>query len=603
MNIWLTQSIFLKEFCNFQLSYAVIWQEAIFNHYGASMKILNILLIIIGLIFPFFSSDAQTAWKKSNSDDLDERRGYETDKAEKGIDNIVSKIVERWTSPFDHEQLNVDDSVTSTVRRSPDIFDSEIDSNALSFSGGKVIEQSDTIHNNVVVKGGDLTIYGTVQGNVLVVGGDLHVKRTGKITGGAHVINGSILKEDGAVIEGFEDYTVKEKSSFRPSRGKFSRSTRTFDVPWADEQMNLDNFIFRYNRVEGLFLGIGSEKKYNWDGERNWNMYGSAGWGFKSHTWRGNLGLVRQFAILTQEGSGLLELGAEGHSLTDTKDKWVLSLQENTAAALFIHVDFRDYFQRNGYTVHAAYYSKHDYLKNEFKIAYLADTYDSLTNKVDWALFGGGKHFRLNPLINPGKMRSMIVSGGVSTISKTSYGSEGWGLYASAEFAKKNWGSEFEFDQYILDLRRFQPLGRYDNLNIRLRAGSLVGDLLTQKTFDLGGLGSMNAFPFKSESGNRMLLINAEFIINGSFVEELDFWPMWIFENVNILILSDAGFTRNALPSASALEGVEAVKLSDLKHDFGVAFSNRSGSFRIGIAWRTDHPAPAQFILRFNRPF
>lgn len=574
------------------------------------MKYLSILLIVIGLILPFFSSDAQTKEKKTNIDEVGERIGHESDNIGKeinnagsNIDNIVSKIVERWTSPFDDEHIMDDDTVTSTLRRSPNITDSEIDSSAQSFSGGKVIEQSDTIHNNVVVKGGDLTIYGTVNGNVLVVGGDLHMKRTGKITGGAHVINGSILKEDGAIIEGFEDSTNKEKSSFRPSRSKFSRTARTFDVPWADEQMNLDNFIFRYNRVEGVFLGLGSEKKYNWDGERNWNMYGSAGWGFKSHTWRGNLGLVRQFAILTNEGSGIFELGAEGHSLTDTKDPWIISLHENTAAALFIHEDFRDYFQRNGYTFHTAYYSKHDYLKNELKVAYLADTYDSLTNKVDWALFGGGKQFRLNPLINPGKMRSMIVSGGVSTISKTSYGSEGWSLYASAEFAKKNWGSEFEFDQYILDLRRFQPLGRYDNFNIRLRAGSLVGDFLTQKMFDMGGLGTTNAFPFKSESGNRMLLINAEFIINGSFVDELDFWPMWIFQNVNILILSDAGFTHNALPTASALGGVETVKLSDLKHDFGVAFSNRSGSFRIGVAWRTDHPAPAQFILRFNRPF
>jgi len=48
-------------------------------------------------------------------------------------------------------------------------------------------------------------------------------------------------------------------------------------------------------------------------------------------------------------------------------------------------------------------------------------------------------------------------------------------------------------------------------------------------------------------------------IVNGSFLEEIDFWPMWIFHNVNILILSDAGFARIALPTASALEGVEAV--------------------------------------------
>jgi hypothetical protein len=574
------------------------------------MKNLTLVFIAFGLILPFFSADAQSKVKKSNSDDIGERIGNEADQVGKeistvgnNIDKMVNKIVKRWTSPFDDDQITTDDTVTSTTRRSLDITDSEIDSSAQTFSGDKVIEQSDTIYSNVVVKGGDLTVYGTVDGDVLVVGGDLNMKRTGKITGSARVINGSILKEDGAVIKGFEDYTKKEKISFRPSRSNFSKTVRTFDVPWSDEKMNLDNFIFRYNRVEGLFLGVGSEKKYYWDGERNWNMYGSAGWGFRSHTWRGNLGLARQFAILTNEGSGIIELGGEGYSLTDTKDKWIISLLENTASALLIHEDFRDYFERNGYTIHVAYYSKDNYLKNELKFAYMADTYDSLANKVDWALFGGGKQFRINPAIDPGKMRSMVASGGVSTISNTSYGPEGWSLYASAEVAKKNWGGEFEFGQYIVDLRRFQPLGRYNNFNIRVRAGSSDGTLPMQKMYELGGLGTMNAFPFKSEIGNRMFLMNAELIINGSFLEELDFWPMWIFHNINILLLSDAGLTRDALPIASALEGVEAVKFNDFEHDLGVAFSNRSGSFRIGVAWRTDHPSPAQFILRFNRPF
>ncbi len=567
------------------------------------MKNLIIFLIAVGLVLPFYSAAAQSKQKETNGDDVDAHIGYEADKIGNNIDKMVNIIIKQWTLPFEYEQITDDDSISSTIHRSPNITDSEIDSSAQSFYGDKVIEQSDTIHGNVIVKGGDLTIYGLINGDVLVVGGDLLMKPTGRITGDAHVVNGSIIKEDGAVIKGFEDYSSKGKSSSRPSRSKFSRTVRTFDVPWSDEQMNLDNFIFRYNRVEGLFLGLGSEKKYYWDGERNWSMDGSIGWGFKSHTWRGNLGLDRQFALLTNEGSGIIELGADGYSLTDTKDNWIISLNENTAAALLIHEDFRDYFQRNGYTLHTAYYSKDKYLKNELKIAYLADTYDSLTNKVDWAIFGGGKKFRTNPIINPGKMRSMIASGGVSTISKTSFGSEGWSLFASAEFARKNWGSDFEFDQYILDLRRFQPLGRYNNFNIRLRAGSLVGDTATQKTFDLGGFGTMNAFPFKSESGNRMLLINAELIFNGGFFEDIDFWPLWILNNVNILILSDAGFTRNALLSASLFEGVETVKLTDFKHDFGVAFSNRSGSFRIGVAWRTDHPAPPQFILRFCRPF
>jgi hypothetical protein len=237
------------------------------------------------------------------------------------------------------------------------------------------------------------------------------------------------------------------------------------------------------------------------------------------------------------------------------------------------------------------------------KLSYRADSYDSLTNKVDWAIFGGSKKFHINPAIKPGKMRSMILSGGISTITKTSRAQEGWCLFGSAEFAKKSWGSEFEFDQYIFDVRRFQPLGRYENFNMRIRVGSACGVLPRQKEYELGGLGTMNAFPFKSDIGNRMMLINAEFILNGSILDDLNFWPTWIFQHVNIILTSDAGFTRDELPSAAATEGFDGIKLNEFHHNFGVALGNRTGSYRIGFAWRTDRLAPVHFLLRFNRPF
>jgi hypothetical protein len=436
-----------------------------------------------------------------------------------------------------------------------------------------------------------------VNGDVQVVGGDLRLKRTGKITGNTRVIDGSILKEEGAVIEGYE-----EKASYRETR-KNSQSNRTFDVLWRSEQTNWDNFIFRYNRVEGIFLGLGTEKKYYWDGEKVWNAYGSIGWGLKSHTWRSNLGLVRQFAFLSDEGSGIIELGVEGYTLTDTKDQWIISQNENTAAALLIHEDFRNYFERKGFTIHTAYYSKHDYLKTELKLAYLADSYDSLSNKVDWALFGGSKKFRANPVIAPGKMRSLMLSGGISTVTKTNRAQEGWCLFGSAEFAKKSWGSEFDFNQYIFDIRRFQPLGRFEYLNMRARIGSANGTLHQQKVFELGGLGTTNAFPFKSDLGNRMILVNVEFILNGNIMDDLNFWPSWIFQHVNLIFTSDAGFMRNVLPGTAAIEGFGGLKLNEFHHNFGFAVGNRTGLYRIGIAWRTDTSAPLQFILRFSRPF
>jgi hypothetical protein len=546
---------------------------------GESMKNFLLLFVIITLLVPPLSLKAQSKQENLSTETMSER------------------------PRIDSTQSIEKDTISSRSPKSPDISDIETDSNAQIFSGDKVIQESDTINSSVVVKGGSLTVFGVIKGDVLVVGGDLRLKRTGKITGNPRVVDGSILKEEGAVIEGIEEQTNTERTSYRATHKKFSRSSRTFDVSWRSEQTNWDNFIFRYNRVESIFLGLGTEKKFYWDGEKTWNAYGSIGWGFKSHTWRSNIGLVRQFVLLPDEGSSLLEIGVEGYTLTDTKDQWIITQNENTASALLIHEDFRNYFERRGFTIHTAYYAKHDYVKSELNLAYLADSHDSLSNKVDWALFGGHKKFRANPAIMPGKMRSFMLSGGISTVTKTSRAAEGWSIFGSMEFAKKSWSGDFNFDQYIFDIRRFQPLGRYENLNIRLRVGSACGVLPQQKEFELGGLGTMNAFPFKSSAGNRMMLLNTEFILNGSILDDLNFWPTWIFQHVNIILTSDAGFTRLVSTGASATEGFGGMKLSEFQHTFGVALGNRTGSYRIGIAWRTDRPAPAQFLLRFSRPF
>jgi hypothetical protein len=400
-----------------------------------------------------------------------------------------------------------------------------------------------------------------------------------------------------------EDTSAVEEKSYRVTSRNYLLAERKFDVPWQSEAGNIDKFIFRYNRVESIFLGLNREKKYYWDGSKLWNAYGSIGWGFKSHTWRGNLGIVRQFAFISDKGCDMVELGAEIYTLTDTKDQWFISLHENTAASFLIHEDFRNYFERRGTTVHAALYIKRKNLKCELSLSYLADTYGSLKNMVDWSLFGGHKTFRPNPAIDDGNMRSLKFLGGVSTISTTHSGPQGWGVFATAEYSKKTWNSRFDFDQYIVDVRRFQKLGRYENINFRLRAASSDGTLPVQKIYRLGGVGTLNAFPFESEAGNRLLLVNMEFVVSGNILGDIELWPLWMLKNINLLLLTDAGFTRNVSSHTSAVGGFGDMKWTEFRHDFGIAVSNRSGSVRLGFAWRTDCAAPVQLILRFSRPF
>ncbi len=568
---------------------------------GNSMKkkihfITLLAMVVLSLPSANAQSDKDTLrndWPMEKSRDSFGRR----------IERFVSEMKREFSRDYesDNDAFAVDTLPGKAKKQDLDLDINDED--AQTYEGDLTVKKDEVLKSDVVVKGGDLTVYGKIDGDALVVGGSLYVKGGGRITGNARVINGTIVKEDGGIVEGYTDQSSSRSVNYRENRQRFWHPRNSFDAPWLNENANLDNFVFRYNRVEGFFLGLGSEKKFNWSGQRKFSTFGSVGWGTASHTWRGNLGIARQFPLAIDGGDKLFEIGVEGYSLTDSKDQWLIDVHENTGAALLIHEDFRDYYQRDGYSAHVAYYAQSDYIKTELKAEYLSDEYGSLRKNADWSLFGGDKLFRSNPAIDEGKMHSIIASAGISTERKSARGPAGWSIFGSYEYGPRSLGGAFDFDQYILDIRRFQPISSYDNLNIRLRAGTSDGLLPIQKTYDLGGLGTLNGYPFKMESGNRMILVNAEYILSGGALDDLDFWPSWLFDHVNLLFFSDAGLIRNIEPNADPTKGFDKMTWSEFKNDIGAGFSNKSGSFRIGVAWRTDIKAPARIILRVTRPF
>jgi hypothetical protein len=550
------------------------------------MKLFFPVLLVIALA----ASEAQPQERETRRDDSDERVDF---------GDRLSSFIEEFVDYLGRDDFD------DTLDWSADSLGQKRSKSTQSFDGNATIDKDEVIEGDVVVKGGDLTVYGEVHGDVLVVGGTLYVKGGGRVRGNARVIRGDIVREDGGVIEGYTDTTRPSTASHRDDVRRLRRSGYTLQTPWIPETANLDNFVFRYNRVEGLFLGLGSEKRYYWDGIRNYNVYGSLGYGFKAHRWRYHLGITRQFAIINDEpGSGeLIEIGVEGHSLTDSKDQWLINIHENTAAALLIHEDFRDYYGREGYMIHGAYTAQDNGRVWQLKAEYLIDRYKSLEKGTEYAFFGGNKTFRPNPAIDDGKMRSAFVTTGLGTHTKTIRGPEGWSLFGSAEFSEPSWGGDFDFRQFLADIRRYQPLGRYDNFNIRLRVGTSEGLVPRQRLFEIGGLGTLHAYRFKSDIGNRLVLANAEYILNGDFLHDLDFWPSGLMRGINFLLMADAGWVTRADPLKSWTGGFEELQFHKFKTNLGFGLANKSGAFRIGFAWRTDVKAPAVFFMRFTRPF
>ncbi len=556
--------------------------------------------IFLCLVLAATTAGAQSQKKESASDD---KRENLAERIGSIVDDVVSTIQREFAARNDDAgyQFEVRNALRSRhLTEEESLFEAEEDT-SVTFEGATVIHRRDTLNSNVVVKGGDLTVFGRITGDVLVVGGDLYIREGAYIGGNIKVINGNVVKDEDAVVVGYIDKSSsKREKPYREQEKNFRRSSTRLNANWVNEATNLDNFIFRYNRVEGLFLGLGSNKRYYWDDQRSYSLFGSVGYGFKSHAWRGNLGVSRQFAF---DDGQLFEIEGEGHSLTDTKDDWLIGVHENTAAAMLIHEDYRDYFRRDGYGINAGYALQQDFVTAQMKVGYLADEYRSMDNKTEWSFFGGKKQFRLNPAIDEGKMRGIVATAGLSTVSSTIDGPEGWSIHTTAEFINTSSGGDFAFDRYVADIRRYQPLGRWDNFNIRFRVGTSEGLLPAQKEFDMGGLGTVQGYPFKEDQGNRMMLMNAEFIINGDFLGDLSFWPSWLMRGVNLLFLTDAGLVRTVGPTARWTEGFEKIQFSDFKHDVGAGISTRNGSLRIAFVWRTDRSEPARFIFRFARPF
>ncbi|MFA5834011.1 MAG: hypothetical protein WDA22_11105 [Bacteroidota bacterium] len=547
-------------------------------------------------IFCLFISISAAQISESDNDSYEDRFDRTTNDFERFVDGIVETIESQVDDMVDDRSQRVEYNDDESLQ-DRDKSNSKISSDAVTFNGNTEIVETDTVQGDLVVKNGTLTVRGTILGDVLVVNGDIELKKTSNILGNVRAMNGSISKDDGAYVEGYTEQSsnsstrkYKRKSTYRT---KYSYSFKPYF--WNTENVIDDNFLFRYNRVEGLFLGFGAEKKFYWDGSKSISGYGSFGYGFTSHKWRLQLGLDRQFAISDET---LYELGGEVHSLTDTKDEWIMNLGENNLAALFFREDFRDYYQREGYSLHSARYTKDGDVSTMVDVRFLNDRYASLNSGARWAVFGGST-FRSNPLVNTGTMKSVTLSAGLSTVEKYRYHSEGWNLFLRSEYGGNELGGDFDFTQAIVDVRRFQPAFDDDQINIRFRAGALEGAPIAQKMFELGGANTIPAYGFKEFNGNRMLLTNLEYRFSGDLIDEIFFWPSFL----NLIAFGDVGTVANVKTSLAVYDGFDSIKSSQIKSDYGFAISWHDGDARLGFAWRTDKHAPAAIFFRLNRSF
>lgn len=322
----------------------------------------------------------------------------------------------------------------------------------------------------------------------------------------------------------------------------------------------------RYNRVEGLFLGIAHDP-LEWSDYDRGRVYGQVGYAFGLEDWRYEVGAETRLTGGRPSDIFDLKIGGAYHRNTATKDLWKSSWAENSLAAGLFRYDFFDYYQTEGWT---AYLVGRLTPYMQFSAGYRADEYDTLERSVTWSFFGGDP-FRSNPAIRDGRMHSLVFALEGGRVRSMRYRPIGAAFRLEAEVGQ-GLGGEFDFSRYSGDVRTYARISRYSGLNLRFKGGFTEGDVPVQKAFTIGGIGSVRSYDQNIFIGTRMLLANAELELYDPDIAD------WLLEDVTLFGLFDAGWTNT-------VGGRNNFRMDDVipAAGFGVALDDRH--IRLELAW------------------
>jgi hypothetical protein len=362
--------------------------------------------------------------------------------------------------------------------------------------------------------------------------------------------------------------------------------------------------MIHYNRVNGVFLGIKKERM-TWDryddflGIESITPQGMIGYSFGQDEWQYSFGLEKYFG-----DRPLFALGAEYYNGTSTDDYWRVGLNETSITALFAGYDFLDYYKQKGYGLYAMFRTP-TYI--DLAVSYNSTAYSSLQQQTDYSFFGKNGTYRVNPPITEGDFETLSLGfmfNRRNVIMSQFFSMQGWAL---AELGKEfGLNSDVPYNRYQAGWQFYFYLDKGTMLKWRLRAGSITGDgdIPLQKQFELGGIGTMRATPFKQMKGNAMVLSNIELHFGSSNVMGDMEWMD--AEDLTLSFFLDSGWTRweeQLLNGNDPLAGFDQFNFDDLHHDAGVGLG--TNLFRAEVAWPIDSigkGTPALWF-RFNPTF
>lgn len=318
----------------------------------------------------------------------------------------------------------------------------------------------------------------------------------------------------------------------------------------------------RYNRVEGLVVGFQRDPLSLRDSDDTARIYGQLDYAFALKELRYAIGVESRVHRTEETG---LKLGVAYQKQTLTPDRWKTSHAENSLGSFGFEYDFFDYYEAEGLSIYAVQALPHTL---RLTAGFRSEMHGPLRLNTRWSLFGAGT-FRPNPAAETGRLQAGFASLEGGHVRDRDDLPTGTAFRLGATVGEP-FGGDLHVNRYEADGRVFLPLSEDTRLGLRLRGGYATSPTPVQMQFSLGGIGSLRSYDQNAFRGSRMLLGNAEYIIDGATLDD-DF-----LDDLFLIGLFDAGWVGG--PG-------DRVRVGDVMPSAGFGIGLDERQVRLDVSW------------------
>ena len=395
----------------------------------------------------------------------------------------------------------------------------------LRVTGPYMVEAAREVVGDIAVLGGELTVAGHVSGRVVSINADVHLTTGSRVDGEILAVGGRVTGSDVATVGGQIrvyrarlDYTrdgdrlIPGRDGTDDTQRWWRRRERWRSGGWSDIRLLSAR---TYNRVEGLPVFIGPSGGLKTGvGRLTLDAYGvlrsAEGFNWKPDNVGHSLKMELQLG-----NRGGLRVGGRLFDLVESVEPWHLSDPEVGLAAVVLHRDFRDYYNRHGGSIYASLYRGKDF---DVNLSFSDQRWAARPTRDPWTLFRNEDQWRDNPAMDEGSLHLLNATARYDTRNDPSNPQSGWYLMADYEYGTgvidrygatspgvrdPSLSGATSYDRLFVDLRRYNRIAPDAQLNVRVVAGGWLSgdDLPLQRRFSVGGPGTLGGYDFRRTLG------------------------------------------------------------------------------------------------------